>query len=184
MQALDGIGKGISGAIAEIGRTGAYGPLEELRRTIPPAVIRFTDLPGVGAKTALRLYEALGVTTLDELRAAAEAGRIAGAKGLGPRVERTVRAGLAELASRDTRVPLGAALPAAARLLEQFRERTRLPALIVGSARRYVEAVGDVDLLAAAADPAPVLDAFAALPWRCGRSSDPSERSPSSCRRA
>lgn len=168
LQEIEGIGKGIAGVIGEIARTGAFGPLEELRKVIPPSVIRFTDLAGVGTKTAAKLYEALGVTTLEELREAADAGRIAATKGLGARIERTVREGLAELAGRDTRFPLGLALPTAARLVALLRERTTAPVRIAGSVRRYVEAVNDVDLLAAADDPAPILDAFTTLPLALG----------------
>ncbi|MGN6563486.1 MAG: helix-hairpin-helix domain-containing protein, partial [Thermomicrobiales bacterium] len=111
LQHVEGIGKGLSAVVVEIGRRGTFGPLDELRAVIPSSVIRFTAIPGVGVKTAARLYETLGVATFDELRAAAEAGQIRAAKGLGAQVERTIAEGLAELAARDDRHPLGLALP-------------------------------------------------------------------------
>ncbi|MGN6810205.1 MAG: DNA polymerase/3'-5' exonuclease PolX [Thermomicrobiales bacterium] len=166
LQHVEGIGKGLSAVVVEIGRRGTFGPLDELRAVIPSSVIRFTAIPGVGVKTAARLYETLGVATFDELRAAAEAGQIRAAKGLGARVERTIAEGLAELAARDDRHPLGLALPLG--LLLQRLLAAVAPAhtaiALAGSVRRRVDAVNDINLLAAAADPAPLLDAFATLP--------------------
>ncbi|HEU5329550.1 MAG TPA: DNA polymerase/3'-5' exonuclease PolX [Thermomicrobiales bacterium] len=166
LQHVEGIGKGLSAVVVEIGRRGTFGPLDELRAVMPSSVIRFTAIPGVGVKTAARLYETLGVATFDELRAAAEAGQIRAAKGLGARVERTITEGLAELAARDDRHPLGLALPLG--LLLQRLLAAVAPAhtaiALAGSVRRRVDAVNDINLLAAAADPAPLLDAFATLP--------------------
>jgi DNA polymerase (family X) len=166
LQQVEGIGKGLSAVAVEIGQRGTFAPLEELRAIIPSSVIRFTEIPGIGVKTAARLYKALGVATLDELRAAAEAGRIRAAKELGARVERTVVEGLAELAARDDRHPLGRALPLGlllARLLAAAAPGTATIAL-AGSVRRHVDAVNDINLLAAATDPTPLLDTFATLP--------------------
>ncbi|MDP9371362.1 MAG: helix-hairpin-helix domain-containing protein [Chloroflexota bacterium] len=172
LQAVEGIGKGISTTIGEIVARGTFGPLEELRAIIPPSVIRFTDLPGVGVKTAAKLYEELGVTTLDELREAAAAGRIGKTKGLGPRVERIVRDGLQQLEQTSAfsgRHSIGAALPLGLLLRQLLRARLRAKGAVtavelVGSARRFAETVRDINLLAGAGDPAPVLDTFAALP--------------------
>ncbi len=164
LQAIEGIGKGISGTIVEIAKRGTFGPLDELRQIIPASVIRFTDLPGVGVKTAARLYELLGVATLDALQDAADAGKIAATKGLGARVEQTVRDGLAQLALYAGRHGIGAALPVADHLLRLLRERGVPRIELAGSLRRWADTVGDIDLLAIAADPGALLDTFAALP--------------------
>ncbi len=164
LQAIEGIGKGISGTIVEIAKRGTFGPLDELRQIIPASVIRFTDLPGVGVKTAARLYELLGVATLDALQDAADAGKIAATKGLGARVEQTVRDGLSQLALYAGRHGIGAALPVADHLLCLLRERGVPRIELAGSLRRWADTVGDIDLLAIAADPGALLDTFAALP--------------------
>lgn len=164
LQAIEGIGKGISGTIVEISQHGTFGPLDELRQVIPASVIRFTDLPGVGVKTAARLYELLGVATLDALQEAADAGKIAATKGLGARTEQTVRDGLAQLALYAGRHGIGAALPMAEHLLRLLRERGVPRVSIAGSLRRWADTVGDIDLLAIAADPGALFDIFAALP--------------------
>lgn len=164
LQGIEGIGKGISLTIVEIARRGTFGPLEELRQVIPASVIRFTDIPGVGVKTAARLYEVLGVATLDDLHDAAEEGRIGQAKGLGARVERTVLDGLAQLAVYAGRRSIGAALPLGTLLVRLLHERGVARVELSGSLRRWAETVGDINLLAATIDPGPVLDTFAALP--------------------
>ena len=164
LQRIEGVGKGISGTIAEIAQRGSFGSLDELRRIIPASVIRFTDLPGVGVKTAARLYELLGVATLDALQEAADAGRIAATKGLGARTEQTVRDGLAQLALYAGRHGIGAALPLGGLLVRLLRERGVVRVSLAGSLRRWADIVGDIDLLAAGDEPGPILAAFAALP--------------------
>ena len=164
LQGLAGVGKGIAAAIGEIARRGTFGPLDEARQIIPASVLRFTAIPGVGVKTAARLYETLGVATLDELRAADAEGRIGTTKGLGARVERTIREGLAQLDIYAGRFPLGAVLPIAGRLVELLREHGVPRVSLAGSLRRWTETVGDIDLLASGPDPAAILDAFGTLP--------------------
>ncbi len=164
LQGIEGVGKGIAAAIGEIARRGTFDPLEEARQIIPASVIRFTTIPGVGVKTAARLYELLGVATLDALRAADAEGRIGKTKGLGTRVERTIREGLAQLDVYAGRFPLGAILPIAHRLLDLLRARGVPRVSLAGSLRRWTETVGNIDLLASGPDPAAILDAFGALP--------------------
>ncbi len=164
LQEIEGVGKGIAAATGEIARSGTFGPLEEARRIIPASVLRFTALPGVGVKTAARLYEFLGVATLDELRAADATGRIGTTKGLGARVEHTIREGLAQLDVYAGRFPLGATLPLAERLRDLLRARGVPRVSLVGSLLRWTETVGNIDLLASGPDPAAILDAFGALP--------------------
>lgn len=161
---IEGIGKGISGLVGEIVQRGTFPALDELREIIPASVIRFTDLPGVGVKTAARLYELLGVATLDALQEAADTGRIAATKGLGQRTEQTVRDGLAQLARYAGRHGIGAARPLGELLVRQLREGGAEQVSLAGSVCRWSETVGDIDLLATATDPAPLLDRFAALP--------------------
>ncbi|HEX5503246.1 MAG TPA: helix-hairpin-helix domain-containing protein [Thermomicrobiales bacterium] len=164
LQAIEGVGKGIAATVAEIAARGSFGALDELRAGTPASVMRFTDIPGVGVKTAARLYETLGVATLADLERAAAAGRIRAAQGLGPRVEKTVTEGLAQLAAGAGRHSIGVAWPLGALLAELLGAAAGCPVALAGSTRRLRESVGDLDLLAASAEPARVLAAFAALP--------------------
>ena len=164
LQGVDGVGKGISAIVREIAARGSFKALDEVRLILPSTLIRFLELPGIGVKTALRLYESLGVATLAELRAAAEEGRIAVTKGLGAKTERTVIDGLAQLAVYEGRHSLASALPLAERLLRAMRERGWGQISPVGSLRRWRETVGDLDMLIATDDPAAVFASIATIP--------------------
>ncbi len=164
LQNVEGIGKGISAIVREVATRGSFKALDEVRLILPSTLARFLELPGIGVKTALRLYESLGVATLPDLRAAAEAGRIAATKGLGAKTERTVLDGLAQLAVYEGRHSLASALPLAERLLRTMRERGLRQISPVGSLRRWRETVGDLDFLIAADDPMAAFATVADLP--------------------
>jgi DNA polymerase (family 10) len=164
LQAIEGIGKGISAIVREIAARGSFRALDEVRQILPSSLARFLELPGVGVKTALRLHESLGVATLDQLREAVTSGHIAATKGLGPRLERIVADGLAQIAVYEGRHSLASALPLAERLLRAIHERGWRQVSPAGSLRRWRETVGDLDFLIASDDPAAVLASIAAMP--------------------
>ncbi|MGH2926545.1 MAG: helix-hairpin-helix domain-containing protein, partial [Solirubrobacterales bacterium] len=95
---LPGVGTTLEQKVIALLDTGEIPAAAKLKARIQPTLIEVTRVPGVGAKTARRLYDELGVSSLDELRAAAEQERIRELKGLGPKVEENVLAGLGELA--------------------------------------------------------------------------------------
>ena len=84
---LPGIGKTLEEKIVTLLDTGAIPSAEKLKAKFPPSLVEVTRIPGLGAKTARRLFDELGITSLDELREAAEGERIRGVKGLGAKVE-------------------------------------------------------------------------------------------------
>ena len=115
-----------------------------------------TRLPGVGAKTARRLYDELGVTSLDELREAAQAERIQTVKGLGAKFEQSVLTALDRLGDEGApgRLLLSSVLPVAEELAAALREHPASDRVTVaGSARRMAETCKDIDLIATATDP-------------------------------
>lgn len=164
LQQIDGVGRGVAATVAEIAARGTFRALEDVRAAIPASVIDFTALPGVGVKTAVRLYEALAVSTLEELSAAARAGRIGQTAGLGARLEKTVLAGLDQVAARSRRLSIGIALPLGNLLRTLLRGRVAGDLYLTGSTRRLTETVGDLNLLASTTDPASLLTAFVTLP--------------------
>ena len=105
---LPGVGKTLEQKILALVDDGEIPSAAKLKRKFPPSLIEVTMVPGVGAKTARRLYDELGVSSLEELRVAAEQERIRELKGLGPKVEENVLASLGKLADRR---PAGAAAP-------------------------------------------------------------------------
>src|ERR671937_2986690 len=94
---LPGIGKTLEEKIRALVETGEIPAMTKLLAKFPPSLIEVTKVPGVGAKTARRLYDELSVTSLEELRQAAEAERIRGLPRLGPKVEENVLAALGKL---------------------------------------------------------------------------------------
>src|SRR5690349_1085615 len=97
---LPGVGKTLEDKIVNLLDTGEIPSAAKLKRRFPPTLVEVTRVPGVGAKTARRLYDELGVASLDDLRMAAEAQRIRDVKGLGPKAEENVLASLGKLADR------------------------------------------------------------------------------------
>jgi DNA polymerase (family 10) len=153
---LPGVGKTLEGKIVSLLDTGEIPSAAKLKRKFPPSLVEVTRVPGVGAKTARRLYDELGVSSLDDLREAAEAQRIREVRGLGPKAEENVLASLGKLADRGPaeRLLLSEVLPVAERLAADLREHPASDAVeVAGSARRRAETCHDIDLIATSSNP-------------------------------
>jgi DNA polymerase (family 10) len=166
---LQGIGKTIEGKIVEIIEDGEVHALTKHKQLVPGDVVEFTRLPGLGPKTARKIWKDLGVTTLPELRKAAEAQRLRTLSGLGPKLEEGVLKALDEAkpaAVVADRPLLGTALPAVLEAVESLRGH---PAAVkvseAGSARRRRETVRDLDIIATATDAEALIAYFVELPW-------------------
>src|SRR4051812_28463546 len=154
---LPGVGKTLEQKIIALLDDGEIPSAAKLKRRFPPSLIEVTMVPGVGAKTARRLYDELGVTSLEDLRVAAEQERIRELKGLGPKVEENVLASLGKLADGTPaeRLLLSQVLPVAERLRDYLRAHPASAAVeVAGSARRRTETCHDIDLIATASEPA------------------------------
>jgi DNA polymerase (family 10) len=162
---IPGVGKAIADKLAELATTGRLAYHERLRAEFPPTLIDLLEVPGVGPKTVKLVYEELGVESIEDLRRAAEAGRIRTIRGLSARSEASILAGIAHLAARQSRL----LLDRAESIVEELRaELMKVPGVVriepAGSFRRRRETVGDLDLLAETDDPGPLVDHFTSLP--------------------
>jgi DNA polymerase (family 10) len=165
---LPGIGRTIEEKIVQIVDDGKIHALAQREAAIPSEVVLFMRLPGLGPKTAARIWRELGVTTLEQLRAAAEEQRLRTLAGLGAKTEERVLKALAE-APTDTgpaRALLGAGLPAVLAVVETLRAHPGVDLVSeAGSVRRRRETFRDLDVIATAADPGALTDQFTRLQW-------------------
>src|ERR1700761_2877079 len=161
LRAIPGVGASIAAKIAEFSQTGAIGALDELRAKIPPGVLELTRVPGLGPKRALQLNRDLGVESVDDLAAAIKAGRLDGLAGFGAKSEERIAAGIEVYRQGRERVLLDVALHRATEMVDALTPLSQRCAY-AGSLRRWRETIGDIDILAAADDSAPLMAAFSA----------------------
>jgi DNA polymerase (family 10) len=158
---IPGVGKAIAEKIDELLSTGSLGFLEKLEAEVPPGLIGLLQVPDLGPKKAALFWKQLGVTNLAELEVAARIGKLRDLPGMGEKSEGRIIAGIEALSRRSTRTPLSRAWPFAQELLAYLRAVPGVAsAEAAGSLRRMRATVGDLDLLAAASDSEPVMEAF------------------------
>jgi DNA polymerase (family 10) len=167
---LQGIGRTIEEKIVEVVETGEMAALRKRRAEVPGEVASFLRLPGLGPKTAARIWRELGVTTLAELEQAARAERLRDLAGLGAKTEEKVLAALADGAGaaepRARRGLLGVGLPVVRGVVEALRAHPAAQDVSeAGSVRRRRETFRDLDVIATASDPAALTAYFCSLPW-------------------
>jgi DNA polymerase (family X) len=165
LQKIAGVGKSIATKIVQYQQTGTISQLDELRTKIPEGVRAMTRIPALGPKRAFQLYTDLGIGSVDDLQAAIEEDRLRDLKGFGVRSQEKIAQGIELLRGLDKRAPLNVAREIADRIVALIGavpgcERCEF----AGSLRRFRETVGDIDILAAAAESAPLMAAFVSMP--------------------
>jgi DNA polymerase (family X) len=165
---IPGVGKTLAEKIDALLATGEIPSAVRLKEKFPPTLIQVTRVPGLGAKTARRLYDELGVVSLEDLRAAAESERIRELKGLGPKVEENVLAALERLGEPGEgpgRLLLSKVRPIAEELAAALREHPAAKRVeVAGSVRRWAETCKDIDLIATAKEPIALAEHLAGHP--------------------
>ncbi|ODA32600.1 DNA polymerase/3'-5' exonuclease PolX [Planctopirus hydrillae] len=162
---LEGIGKDLAQKISSLATTGQLGQLEDVRLQVPPGVVQMLKIPGLGPKKVATLWKELQVNTLEDLQAAATAGRVAELKGFGKKTEQSILEGISLAAEAGRRVLISVAREAAEQIAESLRNVAGVERVeIAGSARRWRETCGDLDLLAIAADSTAAMDELSQHP--------------------
>ncbi|MEU4822630.1 DNA polymerase/3'-5' exonuclease PolX [Actinomadura sp. NPDC023710] len=166
LRTISGVGDAIAKKLLDYNTTGTIRQVEELRTQIPAGVRALTAIPTLGPKKALAVYEALGVSSVDELAAAVQEGRLRGLKGFGAKTEENILHGIELMRSSGERVLVDAAAGVADEIVAALSELPQVERCAhAGSLRRMRETIGDVDVLAASRDPRPIMEAFTALPF-------------------
>ncbi|HKJ36520.1 MAG TPA: DNA polymerase/3'-5' exonuclease PolX [Solirubrobacterales bacterium] len=153
---LPGVGDTLQTKIVALVDDGEIPAAEKLKAKFPARLVEVTRIPGLGAKTARKLYDELGIASLEDLREAAEGEKLRGVKGLGQKLEENVLASLERLEDEGPEerrllsdvLEVGEELVAA---LEADPASDRV--VLAGSARRWAETCKDIDIVATAADP-------------------------------
>jgi DNA polymerase (family 10) len=161
---LPGIGRTLEEKIVALLETGTIPSLERLRAKFPPGLVDLTRLPGLGPKRARKLFDELGIDSLEALRAAAETERLRDVRGFGQKFEEAVLAAFAAgVAERPApRVLLPKALGIGEQIVAALREHPAAVRVeLAGSARRQADSVKDLDVVAAATDPGALAAALA-----------------------
>lgn len=163
---LPGIGQTIQDKVLALANDGAIPAAVRLRAKFPPGLIEMTRLPGLGPKRARRLFDELGIDSLDALRGAAQQHRIRELKGFGPKAEDALLAALdrADAGAPRHRFVLDKALVIGDALVASLRAHPAAERVeLAGSARRMTDSVKDLDVIATATDPAALSRAAVAL---------------------
>lgn len=163
LTALPGIGEDLAKKIITIVETQRLPQLEEIRQRVPAVVVEMLRIPNLGPKKAMALVDLLQIKSLDELRLAAEQGRIAPLKGFGKKSEQAVLEGLTRVATADTRYLISIARDAAEQIVEDLKQSPAIDeATIAGSCRRGRDTCADLDVVATSTDSPTAMDRLAA----------------------
>lgn len=161
---LPGAGAALTAKLAELAETGRLEYHQRLRTQVPDGLLDMLRIPGIGPRTVKQLHAELGIDSVEALRAAAEQGALRSLKGLSARTEENVLAGIARLEQRSTRLLLHDADELVTGLIARLAETPGVVRLeAAGSLRRRRPTIGDLDLLAAVTDPAPLIAALDGL---------------------
>ena len=162
--AVPGVGKAISDKIEELATTGHMAYYDQLRAEIPPGLVELLQIPGLGPKTVRQLHLELKIASMDDLRQAAEAGRLRDLRGMSAKTETLVLEGIARLDSTPDRMLLDKAEEWLTGLIGALGDTAGVQALEpAGSFRRRRETIGDLDLLAETDDAVTLIERFTAL---------------------
>jgi DNA polymerase (family X) len=162
---IKGVGNALAAQIAELYNTGKSSFLEKLRQELPSGIIELSQVPGLNLKKIEKLHEALGISSVADLRAACEAGTIRELKGFGAKTEQRILESIDKFENRSERILSLHARRLAERIIEYMqpvRGLTQIEA--AGSLRRWKETVGTVRLVAAGSKPAALIEHFRRYP--------------------
>ena len=163
---LPRIGDALASQIKQLYLTGESSVLKELRKEFPPGIVELSAVPGLSVQKIRQLHEELGITSVAELKAAAEAGKLQELKGFGAKTEQRLLAQISKpVKKQKQRLHLHHALSAAEQAVDVLKSIDGvLDVSIAGSLRRWVETIDTVDLVASTNKPAKVIEQFLRFP--------------------
>ncbi len=165
LHGIKGIGEALRDKLHELATTGALKFHQDLRAEFPAGFFELFEIEGLGPKKVRALHDTLGIGSLPELKAACEAGKVAGLPGFGAKTQARILESIARHAAFENQFLLGTVLPLVSEILETLRTHPEISRVtIAGSCRRSKETVHDLDFLVATREPALVCEDFTTLP--------------------
>lgn len=163
---VKGIGHGLAKQIEELYTTGQSSLLNQLRAEMPPGIVELSNVRGLNVKKAEQLHGALGITSVDELREAAKAGKLREIKGFTAKTENRILEAIAIADNQpERRIHIHHALRAGERIVEYLKtSRALIQAELAGDLRRWQETVSQIVIVASAKNPKSVIDHFLRFP--------------------
>lgn len=161
---IPGVGESIGSHLDELFRTGKVKHWEEVKKGIPESFFQFLDIPGIGPKTALKLAQ-IGVRDITDLKSNLESGLLA-RKGISPKMGEKLMRGLAQAGnSKGGRMMLPYAFTQAEKVLDYLKKCPGVEKVdVLGSLRRMVATVGDLDFAIASSNPQKVIECIISMP--------------------
>lgn len=145
---LPGVGQDLGEKIAEIATKGRLPILDDLKRKVPEGLLELLKLPGMGPKRAKALQIRLGVESITDLERVARSGKVRELEGFGQKTENKILSVLESRARKPVRVKLANVEPVAKSLVGYLKQIPGVRRVeVAGSFRRWVETVGDLDIL-------------------------------------
>lgn len=166
LEKIPGIGKAIAAKISELAATGGLKFLDELRSEFPSAILELFSIPGLGAKKIKALYEKLKVSSIADLQAACESGRVAELPGFGETTQTKICNAIANRARHAGSFQFGEIAGEAEQLRHDLAEHPDASQVsLAGSFRRRKEIVRDLDFIVASKSPDAITEFFCAHPF-------------------
>src|SRR6476469_5823818 len=165
LEKIPGIGKAIAAKISELATTGELKFLDELRAEFPSAILELFSIPGLGAKKIKALYEKLKISSIADLQAACESGRVAELPGFGETTQTKICNAIANRAKHAGSFQFGEIAAEAEQLRSDLAAHSDASQVsVAGSFRRRKEIVRDLDFIVASKSPESITESFCAHP--------------------
>lgn len=165
LETVPAIGEHMQAYLDELFRKGNVSHFEKLMTGLPSGMFEILDVPGIGPKTAFKIAKTIGVKSIEDLKEAAASGKLAQIPGLGSKTAQEILAGIEEVSKRDGRMLLPYAWSLANELVTQLKKSKDIIAVApLGSLRRMVATVGDIDIAASVKNSTRAIDFFVKLP--------------------
>jgi DNA polymerase (family 10) len=165
LRKIGGIGESLAEKIREYLQSGTIAYFDELQQALPPGLSELMTISEIGPKTALLLFQRLGVADIDALERAARDGKVRELPRLGAKIEQNILAGIARRRQQTSRRPIGAVLPQAQAVVASLAVVAGVEAVSpAGSLRRMRDTIADIDIVVATRSPEAVMDVFVGLP--------------------